>query len=287
VSLLQQLPFYPVGGVVGTLLGLVWLFALTGLVPYLLTRYRKLGSESYGLDTDRHRWSAGLLLAAPIVVAGIVRGMPLRGSFPQALLGRFSPLVAGDPTIRQEAVTAPNLVVEVLIALVLVVLLAAGALLLYTFLTVRGRDAFSRKDLSVTEAVRTIGMGSVAAALVFGLLRAIGPDLTVLGVLVNVATLATFVLLGDRLIPANVRTNRAAILTPLVVAVLAHVLQLMRGDLLFGLYAASLAAGLVTVVASILEGRAYAWAIIAPIVAMAVYPTCLSLLPFATNPFGC
>lgn len=287
LNLVARLPFYPRDGIAGDLLRLVWLFALTGLVPYLLTRYRKLGPESYGFETGRAGWSQGLLLAVPIVIAGVLRGLPVRGSVMHALLGRLSPRTAGDPTIVDPGGAGANLLADGVIAVALVALLAVGALLLYGFLTVRGRDAFAQRDLSATEAIRTFGLIAVGSALVFGLLEAIGPTLSVVGVLINVAALLALVLLGDRLVPHGAGTVRAAVLTPVIVAFLAHVLLLFRDDLLFALYSASLAAGMVVVLASIIEGRAYAWAIVAPIVATAIYPTCLSTLPYATSPFGC
>ncbi|MBW3658670.1 MAG: hypothetical protein KY457_08520 [Actinobacteria bacterium] len=287
VAFLQQLPFYPHRGLAGVALQLFWVFALTGLVPYLLTRYRQLGAESYGLETGRDGLRSGLLLALPVVVAGILRGIPLRGSVGQAALGRFSAFLPGDPTVSDAATGAASIVLDGAIQLALVLLLIAGALLLYPFLTVRGRDAFSRHDVSATETVRTFGMGAVAAALVFGLLRSIASDLSALGVLVNVVALVALVLLGDRLVPAKAMTSRAAIVTPVVVAFLAQLLPALRGDVLFGLYAGSLAAGIVAVLASVIEGRAFAWAVIPPVVAMAIYPTCLSPLPFAAGTFGC
>lgn len=288
IAFLRQLPGYPDRGFLGIALQLFWVFALTGLVPWLLTRYRKLGPESYGLETGREGLSAGLLLALPVVVAGVLRGIPLQGSLLRAVLGRFSTFVpGGDPTVSESSVGAANVVLDGLIALALVLILVAGTLLLFPFLTVRGRDAFAPQEVSATETIRTFGMGAAAAALVFGLLRSISSDLSALGVLVNVLALAALVLLGDRLVPAKVTTARAAILTPVVIAFLAHLLPSLRGDLLFGLYSGALAAGIVAVVASVIEGRAYAWAIVAPVIAMAVYPTCLTPLPFAAGTFGC
>lgn len=287
VAFLRQLPFYPDRGFIGVVLQLFWVFALTGLVPYLLTRYRDLGPESYGFETGRAGLRPGLLLAVPVVVAGVLRGLPVRGSVVQALLGRFSPFVPGDPTVSASSTTAASIALDGVIALALVAILVLGTLLLYPFLTVRGRDAFSRHEVSATEAIRTFGMGAVAAALVFGLLRSLGSDLSAVGVLVNVVALAVLVLLADRLVPAGVTTARAAILSPVVVAFLAFVLQSLRGDILFGLYSASLAAGIVAVIASVVEGRAFAWAVIPPVVAMAIYPTCLTPVPFAVSTFGC
>lgn len=287
VAFLQQLPGYPDRGFLGVVLQLFWLFALTGLVPYLLTRYRELGPESYGFETGRDGLRAGLLLAVPVVIAGVLRGIPLQGSVVQALLGRFSTFLPGDPTVSGSSASAASIVLDGVIALALVVILVAGTLLLYPFLTVRGRDAFSRRDVSATEAIRTFGMGAVVGALVFGLLRSIGSDLSAVGVLVNVVALAALVLLGDRLVPAKVTTARAAIITPVVVAFLAQLLPSLRGDLIFGLYGASLAAGIVAVIACVIEGRTYAWAVVPPVVAMAIYPTCLSPLPFSAGPYGC
>jgi hypothetical protein len=286
VAFLQQLPFYPDRGLLGALVSLFWLFALTGLVPYLLTRYRKLGAESYGFDTGREGLRSGLLLAVPVVIAGVLRGLPSQGPV-RAALGRFSSFLPGDPTVGGSSASAAGVVLEGLLDVALVAVLVAGTILLYPFLTVRGRDAFRGDDASVTELVRTAGIIAAAGALVFGLLRSIASDLSAVGVLVNVLALLALVLLGDRLVPARVTTARPAILTPVIVAFLAHLLPALRGDLLFGLYAGTLAAGIVAVIAAVIEGRAFAWAVIPPVVAMAVYPTCLTPLPFATSVFGC
>lgn len=286
VAFLAQLPFYPHGGFLGVLLQLFWLFALTGLVPLLLTRYRRLGAESYGFDAGREGLSSGLLLALPIVIAGILRGLPARRPL-EAVLGRFAAFVPGDPAIGESPASAASVVLDGFVALVLVLILVAGSLLLYPFLAVRGRHAFRGDDVTATEAIRTFGIVSVGAALVFGLLRSIASDLSAVGVLVNALALLALVLLGDRLVPARATTPRPAVLTPVVVAFLAHLLPALRGDLLLGLYAGALAAGIVAVVASVIEGRAFAWAVIPPVVAMAVYPTCLTPLPLMSGPFGC
>lgn len=286
VAFVQSLPLYPRGTLVATLLGLGWLFALSGLVPWLLTRYRKLGAESYGLDAGREGWRPGLLLALPIALAGVLRGYSGHGDILPALLGRLAPSSLPDPTISAEDVGASLFDGVVLVLFVLV--LIAGSLLLYTFLTVRGRNAFAPTEQSVTQLIRTIGMGSAAAALVFGLLRSIGAGLTVVVVLVSVVALVALVLLADRLVPPRVTTSRGAVLAPVVAAVLGHLLPAFRGDLLFGLFLAALAAGVVTTLASLVEGRQHAWAIVPPIVAMAVYPTCLVPLPvFGLGFLGC
>lgn len=287
VSFVQRLPLYPRSGILSVLLDLAWLFALTALVPWLLTRHRKLGAESYGLDAGRDGWRPGLLLAVPVIVAGVLRGLAVEGVSARAVLGRFAALLGGDPAVRGSALTATDVLVEGVVRVVLVAVLAIGSVLLVGFLTVRGRDAFSRQEVSATEAIRTFGMGAAAAALLFGLLRALGPGVAVLGVLVNAVALAALVLLADRLVPAPATTARAAVLTPLVVVALGQVLGALRGDLLYGLYTGALAAGVATVVACVLEGRQFAWAVLPPLVATAVYPTCLSPLPLLSLGLGC
>lgn len=287
VAFLGRLPFYPRSGLLGIALQLFWMFALTGLVPYLLTRYRKLGAESYGFDTGRDGWTAGLLLAVPVVVAGVLRGWPQQTTLPRALLGRFAAFLPGDG-MQDNAATAASAVLDGFTQLAIVVILVAGALLLYPFLTVRGRDAFRGDDASVTELIRTVGMIAVAAALGFGLLRSLRADFSAVSALVHVLALLALVLLGDRLVPARVTTARPAVLTPVIVAFLAHLLPALGGDLLMGLFAGALAAGIVAVIACVIEGRAFAWAVIPAVAAMAIYPTCLTPLPpFATGNFTC
>lgn len=287
VFFLMKIPGYPHGGLVGTALFLFWMFALTGLVPLLLTRYRELGAESYGFEVGRDGLRAGLVLAIPIVVAGTLRGYPAQGSLLRAVLGRFSVFLPGSATIGGSPTGAASIVLTGMVELLTVAVVVAGTLLLYPFLTVRGREAFAATDIDLTQATRTFGMGAVASALVIGLLASIGSASSALRVLVQVLALTAFVLLGDRLVPARAATARAAVITPMVVAFLAVLVPLVGFDVLLGLYAGSVAAGFVAVMATIIEGRTYAWAVAPPVVAMAIYPPCVPMLPLGSAVFMC
>lgn len=282
VNLIAQLPLYPGDTLLGPFLAVGWVFVLTGLVPHLLTRHRQLGPESYGLGAHTHGWQSGLLLASPVVLAGLTRGLTQMSANPlQSLIGRFSRVAQSNPTISDGGgVAALDIVLQVLTWLAL----GVGMLLLFTFVTVRGRDAFARREMSVTEALRTFGMGSVIAALVFGLLIAVVSDrITVVSVMINVIALAAMILIADRLVPHGIETPRAAILAPLVLGALLHLLGARGGNLLFGLYAGSLAAGIGVVIGSVIEGRAHARAVLPLVAAMALYPSCLS--PLAVDLF--
>lgn len=287
IGLLTEVPLFPRGGIVGALIGVVFLFALTGLVPQLLSRHRQLGPESYGLGEHSHGWRSGLVLAAPVVVAGLLRGVTQAGASPGAsLLGRLSGLYTSDPTVSDSAQSVAA--VEIALQSLIWITLAVGMLLLYTFMTVRGRDAFARNDLDATEAVRTFGMGAVAAAFVFGGLLALTADaITFVSVLINVLALLALVLAADRIVPPGAGTTRGAMLAPLILAAVLHVFGARSGNLLLNLYAAALAAGIAVVIGAVIEGRTHARAVLPLVAAVALYPSCLSPLAFDLGRLPC
>lgn len=257
-----RLPGYP-DGTLAALLGICWVFALTGLVPLLLARYRGHGLGAFGLLGDRSGVSFGLLIAVPIVAVGVLVGWTRGLSFSDAALGEFV-------VVRQPADLTSSLV-----TIGLVVAVSLGMLLLYPFLTVRARDGFARNVLSLVEALRTFGMGAAAASLVFGLLNAIRPEYRAGGVLWTVGGLAVAVLLTDRAVVGGMETTRATIVAPMIIAAAAQFLAFGgifgNRDLLQSLYQASLAAGTAVIIATLIETRARAWAVVPVVLALAIY----------------
>jgi hypothetical protein len=211
------------------------------------------------------------VLVVPVAALGVLRQFVSLGPGDTALLGRIGG--AGFSGVG----TTTAVVLELLAFAVT----SLGALLLTTFLVVRGRDAFRSADVSLTELLRTFGIGACAVALVLGLMRSLGAA-QLLPTLLQVAGLAALVLVADRVVQTRRMAPRAAVLTPVIVLGAAHVFAfggLFRGDLLSGLYAGALAAGTATVTAVLLETRERAWAVVPLYLALHWWPSCLSPLP--------
>lgn len=278
IGLVTQLPLYPRTGILGDVVAVFWVFALTGLVPLLLARYRGDGLGAFGLHAPRAAWRRGLLMVAPVAVLGVLQALLVASDPTTAVLGRVG-----------RSLAAPGALAPAFAALELVALVT-GALMLTTFLAVRGRDGFRPVELSLTQALRTFGMGCAGVALVGGLLRSLGPEVRVGAVLLEVVALVALVLLADRMVPLGPTVPRGAILAPLVVVAVAHVFAL-GGGLLFGnplvsLHAGGLAAGTATVVAVMVSARNMAWAVAPLLIAVHWWPTCLSPVPISQAP-GC
>ncbi|MBW3664535.1 MAG: hypothetical protein KY469_15650 [Actinobacteria bacterium] len=257
-----RLPGYP-DGTLALALAIGWVFALSGLVPLLLARYRAHGIGAFGLSGDRSGVSFGVLIALPVAVVGILTRWTNGTSLTDAALGDL--IVVLDPA------DLPTLV----LGIGFIVASFLGMLLLYPFLTVRARDGFARNVLPLVEALRTFGMGAAAASLVFGLLNAIRPGYRPGGVLWTVGGLAVAVLLTDRAVVGGMETTRATIVAPMIIAAAAQFLAFGgifgNRDLLQSLYQASLAAGTAVIIATLIETRARAWAVVPVALALAIY----------------
>lgn len=280
IGLLTRLPIYP-SGLLGELLGLGWILVATALVPVLLMRYRDQDiATGIGLAGDASAWSQGLVVAAPILLVGWVRGWLGLGLGPvRSLLGRIG-IGLASPVIGEG-----QSVLDLLLTVVFVAVLLVAGLILVGFLTTRARDAFARNEVPLVEGLRTFGMGAAAAALLLGLLASIGPEVTVLVVVMNAAALVAVVLLTDRLVTTSDQTSRATLLAPAILVVIIQVMSfggLFRGNLLLGLFHGAMSGGLVIALAAMIETRRYAWAIVPVAVATSLYPTCLGL-PAAFN----
>jgi hypothetical protein len=274
-----SLPLYPRMGLAAAVLDLVWVFALTALVPVLLARYRQDGAKAFGfggggggIGRGGGGIGRGLVLAIPAVLvgAGFQALGPAGGLGP--LLGRLAgPVAAGSP-------------VDLAYQIGRIVLFSVGALVLVGFLATRSRDGFPRSpETSLTQLIRTIGLGAVGVAFVGGLLRALtgGSFVFALG---NAVALAAILLLTDQMVPTGLSVPRAAIAAPIVVVVVAQVFAaggLFRGDLLGSLTAGALAAGVTIAIASLAQTRDGVIAAVPLVVAVHFWPTCLSPLVLA------
>lgn len=244
-------------GTVGNLVQLALFFAYTGLVPLLLARYRDQGLEAFGLDEGREGLVPGVLVAVPIVVVAIGLQLALSGDVVAAVLGTLAGVLAGP--------------VALLMTILRAVVVAAAVVLLYTFLTTKARNAFARNEVPQVEMLRTFGIAAAGAGFLAGLLLLVRGG-SVLRVLIEALTLAAVVLLADRFVTASGRTTRATVLAPAIVALVVK-LELFGGNFLPSLRGALLGAGLVIVVAVLLETRRYAWAALPVLVATVLWPT--------------
>lgn len=276
VALLARIPGYPSRGDLGIALQLVWVLAVTTFVPWWLVRYRQLGSEGYGYLEDRAGLRSGLLVALPVVVVGMLRTLGRGASLATMPLGRLwvgSPVVGDGPSAAQLSLSLLFVVAEI------AVILAAVALL-FPFLTVRAREGFRPTEIPLIEGLRTFGMGAAGVSLVLGLMFAFVPSVDLVTILLSVGGLVGMVLLADRLVTRKMRTTRATLLAPAILTILMHVLT-RGGGLLGALFTGVLAAGTVVVIATLIETRRHAWAVLPVAVALVVYPTCLlPRLPF-------
>jgi hypothetical protein len=247
-------------GTAGVLLDLAVVLALTALVPLLLLRSRSAGLagaspiRSLGLAGPPQGAAAGLPLALPVALAGTFAMISVGTSPGAALIGRLS--------------GAPLQVVQVLG-------LSAGSFVFVVFLARRGAEAFPRSpEWALRRLLRTIGMGAAALALVAGLLRVpLGAD--PLRVTVNAAALAAVVLLADRMLGARVAVPRLALMLP---AGLVLYLHLTTFGFSVGLQAGALAAGVITVMSALALSARGAWPVIPLVVAVHLWPTCLTPL---------
>ncbi len=282
VGFVSRLPLVPRTGVLGVLVGFVFVLAITALVPILLAKHRGDGMEAFGLRVSGGSLAAvgtssattsGLLMIFPVAVAGAGTVLVLGGSASAAVFGRIGMAIGSVPDLVAIGLTALRLAV-----------LSVATIVLTGFLSVRSRDGFPRSpDTSLVELVRTFGLGAVGVALVTGLIRAVtGGSGSVLAL--NVLALVAVLLLVDRLVPAGITVPRTTIVTPLLIVVIVQTFSaggIFGGGLLLGLHRGSLAAGVVIAVAATAATRRGTILAVPLIIAVHWWPTCLSPLPSA------
>lgn len=267
------LPVYP-RGTLSEWLSPVWIVLLMIVPARFLAGYREQGLEAFGLGTDRSGVADGLLLVAPLVAVGYIRGFS-EGNVLGALLGRLRGIAAATAGLAQ--LDLPRL----LLGIVLLGVAGVGTMLLFGLLVTRARDGFRATEMPLLEALRTYGLGAIAIGTVLGLLVSLGGvGSPTWAVLLDGLAMAAVVLLADRLVATGDRTNRMTILAPAIVAAVAFLLRgggFFNQNLALSLYHGAMAASVAIVLAVLLETRRSAWAAV-PLVAATVWaPTCATL----------
>lgn len=284
VEFVFRIPFYPSGDL-SLWLTPVWVVLLMVVPPRFLASHRDQGTDAYGLVGERAGIGDGVLLVAPLLAAGYVRGFS-GGNVLGALLGRLRGFTAtGGGLVDLNILT---------VVLGVVVLAAAGVGTMYLFglLVVRARDGFRATDMSLLEALRTYGLGAVALGTLLGLMISLaGNGPPTWAVLLDGGAMVAVILLTDRLVATNDRTTRATMLGPAIVAMVAFVFSMGGGlfsaNLAVSLYRGAMAASVAIVLAVLIETRRSAWLAV-PLVAATVWaPTCAALpvAPFIS--LGC
>ena len=248
-------------GLLGVLLNVAVVLALTALVPLLLIRSRAGGraggrsiARGLALDASPVGLRRGIVLAVPAALAGIV-GMLTAGATPgAALLGRLS----GAP-----------------LQAVQVVAFSVGAMVLTVFLVRRGAEAFPRSpEWTLRRLLRTVGAAAAVVALVAGLVR-VPLGASAPRVLANALALLAIVLVADRIVDAGRTAPRLAVFLPAGLALYLHITGFGFG---VGLQAGALAAGTTAVIGTLALGRDGAWPAVPLALAVHLWPTCLSPL---------
>ena len=283
VEFVFRIPFYPDGDLALWLIP-VWVVLLMIVPPRFLAQYREQGLDAYGLVGERRSPTEGLLLVAPIVAAGYVRGLAV-GDPVTALLGRLRGFAGGPGLAQLDLLT-------LVLGVIVLVTAGIGTMYLFGMLVVRARDGFRATDMPLLEALRTYGLGAVAIGTVLGLLVSLaGSGPPTWAVLLDGGAMVAVVLLADRLVDSGDRTTRATMLGPAIVALVAFVFSggggLFSANLAVSLYRGAMAAAVVMVLATLLETRRAAWTAV-PLVAATVWaPTCAALpvAPFIS--LGC
>jgi hypothetical protein len=222
--------------------------ATTVLVPVLLMRYRheSIGQYGYGAGLPPN-FGIGMLLAAPIVVAGVV-GAVLAGD-------PLSGLGIGD-VIRTQA--APDALLGFLVRLLS--WLGLGFLAVYA--TVKARDAFRSDFRTVRDDTIWLGkiLAAVAAVAVSIALLLMLPGqaggLGVITLLLLPLGVAGSVALLLRTLRGPSATSRATMLTPVVLLALGPFQLSFSGTALaLSVWYAAMYAGVGLVIAALQESR--------------------------------
>lgn len=267
VSLLAELPIYPLSGPIYLVLSLVWVGLLACGAPLWLARYRGDVPAAFGLQ-HRGGVGPGLVLAAPLLVGHVLETI-FTGDVGTVLLSLAGRFTLATPTIGEF-----RLSFEIIVLMIATVLLAVGSWLTGSFLAVRAREAFRSPDADLTELLRTFGMGGVAVSLVLGLLVTLRDNGQYGDALMLSGALLVVVLLADQYVPPRVTTVRTMLVAPAIAVLVLWVIAFggpFRGDLLRGLYSGVSAAVLVMVAAAMIETRRGMAAAIL-LAASAIYP---------------
>ncbi|MGI8876100.1 MAG: hypothetical protein ACR2KP_17610 [Egibacteraceae bacterium] len=244
--LVNLIPLDRIPGVSATL-ALVEPVLFTVAVPFLLIRYRNQSLRDYGLSGADRSLPTGVLVAVPIVLAGLVgavlAGAAITTAVPLAALGRGSS--GGVVTLLVRALFWPCL------------------LLLAAYGTVKARDAFRSHPVTLTETVVRVGRilaiaGGAALALLItsDLITGSGAfdGLTLVSYLLQPAGVVAAVWLALRREGGSTVVSMPLVVTPVVImAVGPFALTFNAFALITGVYFAALFGGIGLVVAIIVE----------------------------------
>jgi hypothetical protein len=242
----------PLGRIPGVtpVFALVLPLAVTVLVPFLLIRYRKESLRDFGLGPVHGSFGLGLLLAIPMVVAGVLE-----------VLVRGGTVGAGFPLLQLATRPDAEVVGRLLGWL--------GLTLLAVYGTVKARDAFSGTPVSVEEGMHRIGrILAIVVAVTGGLLllsvlgRGRLPD-TLAALILPVVGVAGTALLARRTL-VRATTTLPTLVTPVVLmAVGPFALTFDPTRLVVGVYQAGLYAVIGLVIGVLQETRRSAWGTVA------------------------
>lgn len=246
--LLSVVPIHRVPGLPQAL-AVVLPLVFTVLVPALLMRYRNESLRDYGFgDGPDSSAVVGLIVALPIVGAGLVVALLVRGD-PTAALPMFpsgaSPFVlaSASPVL----VTAERLAQWV------------GLAFLALYVSVKARDAFGTAPVETGEAVRKIGMvvgigaAATTALLVVASLAQFDLGRIVATMLAPLAVAAAVVIAVQRLGLSGSTVFPALVVPVVIMAIGPFRFTFEATRFLSGLYGAALYAGLGLIIGLLVE----------------------------------
>lgn len=229
-------------------LQLLIVLATTVLTPFLLVRYRKQRWADFGFGGPVSPALIGALASVPIMAAYVL-GSLARRSIPLPL-----EIGAGGP-------------VDMVIDIVLTIVSAIATMLLLIYVVVKARTSFRTDPGYIKPTMRYLGRFTAIAA-------AAATVLLLLTVVVNQVelTAAVQVVLPPlgiaaaawivyRRVRGSQLTSRMILLTPMILlAIGAFTVFGQAAEVVFGLWQASLLAGVGLVAAALLESSRSAWA---------------------------
>lgn len=239
----------PIPAVAVPFVRLIIIVLTTIAVPLWLIRYRKQRLSGFGFDRQFAAGGLGLVAAVPVALAYVL----------SSLIGGTGPFV-GLPVVDAVQFGA-------YLEVALSVFSGLCVTLLVIYCTVKARSAFRTDPAYIPATMVHLGryaaiIAAVAAVLL--MLTVIARDLGILETM-QVVLVPLAVAAAAWWVHRNVRgsqlTSRATLLTPMVLmAVGSFVIFAEALDIVFGLWRASVLAGVGLIIGVLLESRRTAWA---------------------------
>jgi hypothetical protein len=235
----------PIG--VGPILRLLVVLATTILVPFLLIRYRKQKWNDFGFAGPVPAAGLGALASVPVIAAYLV-GNLVAGAGLLPML-----------TVRGSASAVPEIAIDVISGM--------ATMVLVIFLVTKARTSFRTDPAYIRPTMLQLGrfaaiVAAVAAVLLLLAILSRGLGLRAgVEVLLAPVGVAAAVFIVYRAVRGSQLTSRAILLTPMVVlAIGSFRIFGDASDVVFGLWQASLLAGVGLAAAALLESSRSAWA---------------------------